>query len=214
MKTTMDQKTNEEIVDNLLKLQQGCQESWRESYFNWLVSMVLPLRDPEYPLDAYATYSKLLGVLFNTKFTYQIPMDDNRRIDGMDLRKKFADFCHISDEQLAMILNISDCTVLEMMIALAIKCEEEIMYDYREGDRASYWFTLMLENLGVITFTDSGWTPSTKGTVEEIVDRFLKREYEPNGKGGLFYIQNPKADLRTIEIWYQMCWYLTSISKN
>jgi hypothetical protein len=47
--------------------------------------------------------------------------------------------------------------------------------------------------------------------VTEVIDRFINRKYEPNGKGGLFTIRNVKEDLRDVEIWYQMCWYLNSI---
>ena len=44
-----------------------------------------------------------------------------------------------------------------------------------------------------------------------VINRFLNREYESNGKGGLFTINNCDEDLRNVEIWYQLCWYLDSI---
>ena len=51
-----------------------------------------------------------------------------------------------------------------------------------------------------------------KRVVESHLNRFLRREYEPNGKGGLFTVRNRKCDLRDVEIWYQLNWYLDSIS--
>ena len=64
-------------------------------------------------------------------------------------------------------------------------------------------------------------TPVTEETVDmmtdDIYDRdlvkhkldiFLHREYEPDGKGGLFYIRDCAEDLREVEIWAQLCWYL------
>ena len=50
-----------------------------------------------------------------------------------------------------------------------------------------------------------------KQYVTKVIGRFLNREYEPNGKGGLFIINNCNDDLRDVEIWYQLCWYLDSI---
>lgn len=45
-----------------------------------------------------------------------------------------------------------------------------------------------------------------------IIIRFLNRKYERNGKGGLFTIKRPDLDLRTVEIWYQMSWYLNEVT--
>ena len=45
-----------------------------------------------------------------------------------------------------------------------------------------------------------------------ILERFLRREYEPDGRGGLFTIKSGRHDMRKIEIWYQMMWYLDEIT--
>ena len=47
---------------------------------------------------------------------------------------------------------------------------------------------------------------------DDVIKRFLDRDYEPNGKGGLFTIKNCRQDLRKVEIWYQLCWYLDSFT--
>ena len=36
----------------------------------------------------------------------------------------------------------------------------------------------------------------------------LERKYSRNGDGGLFTVNHSRYDLRSVEIWYQMCWYL------
>ena len=46
--------------------------------------------------------------------------------------------------------------------------------------------------------------------VEDVLDKFLYREYEPNGKGGLFYIKNCEEDMRDLNIWSQLCYYLNN----
>ena len=48
--------------------------------------------------------------------------------------------------------------------------------------------------------------------VNKVIYNFLERNYDPDGKGGLFYIRNVKADLRNIEIWTQLCWYLDNFA--
>ena len=77
------------------------------------------------------------------------------------------------------------------------------------GDRTGYWFWLMIDNLGLGNMVNSQFD-STK--VDNIIDNFLNRTYEKNGKGGLFTIRNCDTDLRKVEIWYQLCWYLDTIS--
>ena len=79
------------------------------------------------------------------------------------------------------------------------------MYDPNIGDRTEQWFWEMIVNLGLGGMMDDIFDVEH---VEYIVDRFLNREYEPNGRGGLFFIRNCKYDLRRVEIWYQLCWYL------
>ena len=39
----------------------------------------------------------------------------------------------------------------------------------------------------------------------------MNREYDSDGKGGLFTVKQSKYDMRTVEIWWQMNWYLDSI---
>jgi hypothetical protein len=95
-----------------------------------------------------------------------------------------------------------------MMVALAIECEVTIMDDPNIGDRTGQWFWGMIVNLGLGSMTDYKFDDIY---VEGVVRRFLDREYEPNGKGGLFTVKNCRYDLRTVEIWNQMCWYLGTI---
>lgn len=76
------------------------------------------------------------------------------------------------------------------------------------GDRTGKWFWGMVENLGLIFMTDSRFD---RRYTEERIDIFLDREYESNGDGGLFTAEHCREDMRTVEIWYQMCWYLDDI---
>ena len=143
--------------------------------------------------------------LHNTEFRYSILRDENRAEDGEALRYKFT-YQKGYDEAL-VYLNDRPSSVLEMMIALSIRCEE-FMDDTSIGDRTSQWFWGMITNLGLGSMTDDRFD---KREVNYILDRFLDREYEPDGKGGLFRVRKCDRDLRKVEIWYQLCWYLDSI---
>jgi hypothetical protein len=101
------------------------------------------------------------------------------------------------------------CSVLEMLIALAIRCEETIMDDASMGNRTGQWFWGMINNLGLGGMTDD---IVDVGVVDSVIERFLARDYEPNGEGGLFTIRRCSEDLRTVEIWVQLLWYLDTIT--
>lgn len=173
-----------------------------DEYFKWLVDLVCGNRFSE-----KISFDKLLAHLHDTEFTYSIPFDENRAIDGIDLRYRFVAECGYRDNE---VLALPDfCSILEMMIALSIRCEEYIMDDPMVGDRTSQWFWEMVTSLGLGSFYNDRYDPVT---VNEILTRFLNRDYAPNGKGGLFTIRGYcSVDMRDIEIWRQLLRYLNSI---
>lgn len=166
----------------------------RDPYFEWLVDMATYNRYPS------GTYDKLLEHLYNTEFIFTLPRDENRAIDGIHLRRRFNLEYAESDD--------SPCSVLEMMIALAVRCEEEYMDDPSVGDRTRQWFWRMVTSLGLGSMTDDRYDSDL---VSDILEQFLNREYGYDGRGGLFRMNNPPRDLTTVEIWKQLCWYLDSI---
>ena len=101
------------------------------------------------------------------------------------------------------------CTILEMMVALAVRCENDYMDNANLGNRIGQWFWSMIVSLGLGSMSDVRYD---EATVSRVLDRFLDRDYAPNGKGGLFTIRDCDRDLRDVEIWYQLCWYLDSIT--
>lgn len=173
----------------------------KNSYFKWLYDIACD--------DLYAdeiSYRKLLMHLHNVPFRYSILKDENRAADGVDLRRRFAyDYGDIDDADEYLT---DPCSVLEMMLALSLRCEENIMDDPSMGDRTKQWFWGMISNLGLGSMSDDQYN---KRYVDHILDRFLDRDYDPDGKGGLFTVRNCKYDLRDIEIWVQLLWYLDNI---
>lgn len=171
----------------------------RAEYFDWLTNIVCEGRFAE-----HVSFRKLLAYLHDIEFIYFIPKDKNRAADGESLRHRFA---HANSGIESMLLR-GPCSVLEMMVALALRCEEDIMDDARMGDRTGQWFWEMITSLGLGGMTDERFDDRI---VADIIDRFLYREYEPNGRGGLFTVRNRHVDMRKKEIWAQLCCYLDTI---
>jgi len=169
----------------------------RDLYFDWMYKIV---SDEQF--SEQFSYKKLFRRLHDTDFVYSIPKDENRAEDGKDLRRRFGFAVQIVGAERNLQ---GPCSVLEMMIALAVRCEETIMDDPSYGDRTGQWFWGMIVSLGLGAMDDSRYD---EDRVDYILDKFLDREYEPNGKGGLFTIKNCETDMRDVEIWIQMLWYL------
>lgn len=167
-----------------------------EEYFKWLIkkigNSIIQRR-----------YSKLLRYLYKKPFTYSIDLDENRMLDGLELRYEYAD---TTKQNLDDIFFKRTCSVLEMMIALAVQAEVHIMDNPTFGDRTHIWFWEMISSLGLNDQTNSVYNPTY---VDDVINRLLDRKYAASGKGGLFTIPNCKHDLRTVDIWYQMNWYMT-----
>ena len=135
-------------------------------------------------------------------------MDANRAYDGILLRKRFEYENSLDSSTMDLYFGDRPCSVLEMMIALAITCEENIMDDPEYGDRTGQWFWSMIVSLGLGGMTDQKYN---REEVDDVIFKFLTRNYDRDGKGGLFTIPNCEVDMRNYEIWCQMCWYMDSI---
>lgn len=156
-----------------------------------------------------SSFHSLLEYLYSVDFYYVISRDGNRAADGIDLRYRFAYENEIDYSTAAAYLDDRPCSMLEMLVALSLRCEEQFMSDSEVGNRTGVWFFTMLGNLG-LDYMDNGHFDEVKA--DAIVEIFLERKYSPNGRGGLFYLPTGRDDLRNVEIWYQMCWYLDSIT--
>lgn len=170
-----------------------------DDYFLWLTNTVCDSRER-------ISYSNLLTYLFDHEFTYILHMDANRAIDGIDLRYRYGRENDIPESKIKSVLDIRPCSLLEMLVALSLRIEETIMDDPDEGNRTDKWFWMMIKNLGLKDETDDIYDEEY---VEFVINRFLERLYDCDGKGGLVHIKNPRSDLRYVEIWYQLMWYLS-----
>lgn len=169
----------------------------KNDYFEWLYKNACKGR-----VNNNVSFRKLFSLMHNISFDFYIPGDASRANDGIDLRYRFANRYNYDN-----IMDIIDepCSLLEMMLALAMRCEDTIMANAAYGDRTTQWFWGMMKNLGLSHMMDERY--DEKEAVKKIYD-FMEHRYQPDGQGGLFYIRNCSIDLRDEEIWTQLCWYL------
>lgn len=180
------------------------QNEVRNVYFEWLHDWMCQDR---YHRDI--SFRRMLMQLHDTEFVYTIRNDQNRADDGVTLRYRFAK-SGVIDEPVDYILEClaGPCSVLEMMIALANRCEEDYMDDPAYGNRTVQWFWDMIANLGLGSMYDKYYD---KGYVDDVLYKFLHRKYERDGRGGLFRIRGYTGDVRKMEIWKQMCYNIDTL---
>lgn len=174
------------------------------TYLDWLKNQI------EY-FDSEGSFDYLLDQLYSVAYVPLMERDQNRYADGLELRdeyfKDFGEDANIID---------SPCSFLEFLIALARRMNY-IYADIHE-DRTQDMFWTMLRNAGLDGCDDGyHWAVGDDAfneDVEYVVDRIINREFDEDGRGGLFPLNNPTTNQRNVEIWYQMNQYLVEVMKE
>ena len=163
-------------------------------YYSWLLDKIDYYEEDYNPGHSY---NQLLEQLFNSEFYWTVPNDDNRAADGIALRTIFTDEEGWNSDP----LEGAPCSMLEMLVALSMKIESEVMWNGDEN-RTSEWFWMMIRNLNLDQFYDQNFDLDQFLT---ILDQFLTRNYEKSGQGGLFPLHEKGVkNQQKVEIWYQM----------
>lgn len=169
-------------------------EPLEDMYFRWLCAHVQHVQVP----TPSTTRWNLLRYLHGQPFVWIDGYDENRAEDGVELR---AYFSNESRTPLDPSWLHQPCSVLEMLVALAVRCEFNSML----VEPVSWWFWHLTDNLG-IDYPDAVAFPEDH--VEMVLNTWMYRAYDQFGVGGLFPLQHPNQDQRHVEIWYQMMAYL------
>lgn len=171
-------------------------------YFEWLTEFA-------YNKDTFTvSYSKLFKKLFETEYRYQ-SIDKNRALDGIYLRYRYSDTEYLNDAAVDKEFDTFPCSVLECLIGLSLRCEEDIMGNDNLGDRTGMWFWEMLNNIGLASYTDNNYNEEA---VDICLNRFMNREYGPNEEYCAFRIDiDNLEELRNMALWYQMQQHIIDI---
>ena len=169
-----------------------------DEYLSWLYSQVGIVRN----LNPARSHWKLLHQLYTKQFMWFVPNDDNRAEDGRALRYEFLEKTRFPlDDPLGEWYHLN-CSVLEMIIALAQRVA------FESDGTPSEWFWRLMHNLELDGYTDSVHEISIAEEVEVVLDRLNGRTYSADGVGGLFPLREPQHDQRRVELWYQMQSYM------
>lgn len=166
-------------------------------YFDWLCRLI------NTPDDRVSRDVRVLKYLYSKDFRYSNDMDANRAADGVDMRYNFSYDTGYSFPDVREALLDKPCSCLEMMVALAWRCENNIMGDYDKGDRTPIWFWVMIDNLGV-----SSDQLSDIDICDDIIEHWFVCDYGRDGAHSLWYVPGVRKDMRKREIWSQMMIYL------
>jgi hypothetical protein len=160
-------------------------------YFDWLYAKVNLSDAPS------LSYFRLLKKMYETEFVWLVVGDDNRVEEGLDLRSDFLAAASVgapTDQAFPF-----GCTVLEFLIAFSVRAE------FQTEIRPNRWFWEFVSNLGLSDYYDDAYNEEI---VHSILENFVWRTYDYNGRGGLFPLENPWADQTRVEIWDQFFLYL------
>lgn len=165
------------------------------TYYDWLVYNVAP----DYHLRE--KYSKLFFALYSTEFFWVVPRDRNRALDGQDLRNRFEQDTGLYCDK------YGPCCCFEMIFALAIRCENELMYMYDSDseDQTERWFWMVIENLGLDIYDDEFFQEEE---VDYVLYRFMSRDYGPDLEFCAFPLTNYISNYEKIELTYQLNYYI------
>lgn len=138
--------------------------------------------------------------MFSYTFRYSVIGDECREKDATNiLYIRYMDEHHY-DYNFDNVYD-RDVSVLEVLIALSIRIERDIM-----GEPGNYqddrWFWIMIDNLGLNSCTNDDFDEEI---VDYILSKWLDRRFSYDGTGGIFPIKTPRFCQKDVEIWYQMC---------
>ena len=188
----------------------------KESYVEWLESFTIDERVSD---DERLTYKKLIKKLWLIPYISSIGNDDDRAIDGIELRNRYYDILakdtgvHIDDiENVEKIFG--PCRVLEMLVALSMQMYD-LMQDIGEYNSVSRWFWEIMYCVGFDILDDNYWNSVVFDDIGEYVNKTCHHIMEQDGprvgkRGGWFKLY----DWENREIWYQMHAYLKPYIMN
>lgn len=165
------------------------------NYGDWLVKLVGFERKG---------YDNLMELMHMTPFTYTVERDRNRASDGQYLRGQYFDEVRVG---YAGQFDRYDASVLEVLVALAIRLDNEYIGDPGEGHPEEIFWE-MLENLGFDT-------PKARNAhfrmhyCYEILVYWMERRYDRRGTGGVFPMRKTRRNQKKLELWDQAMEYVS-----
>lgn len=163
-----------------------------EDYFLWLCSHVVSIK----PRSRARPFWRLLRQLHEKEYVGWLPNDVNRMREGQLLRHAFCDEKGLPKPE----EDDPGCSMLEMLLAVSGRLS------FETERRSKWWFWHLMKNIGLENYSDD--VRFSQEEVDDILDCIIWRTYSPSGQGGLFPLEDPQQDQRTVELWFQLNAYL------
>lgn len=159
-------------------------------YFRWLLLTKLEL-----PKASFDKYEYMLVKLWHKEFYSNVLMDSNRTIGGRALRMEFG----LAEDEFGV------ARVLEVLVHIALKGEFMVRGSRYKKTSADLFFE-MLKNLDLLYFDNRKIieNPDCYIKIDEVLTKFLGREYGDDGKGSIFPLKKPAENYSGTELWYQL----------
>ncbi len=171
---------------------------YTEHYYEWIVGF-LGVRKRK-----YTHYKKLLRLLWDIPYTWIIPDDENRYLDGYGLRSRFCFEMDMTDRQYREFY--TECTrrvsVLEVLAAFSRRTVDKFTMSSFYG--AFFWM-IFIDNLGLTDCRDDNFD---ENYVTEVINRWLEMDFGPNGEGSLVNFQSDEIDISVTDLWTAMNYYM------
>lgn len=159
-------------------------------------------------LEKEKRMAPVFEILNDIPFRYTLKRDENRLGDGLFLRNDKNGF-KIPDEFMDDIdileeFDTRSPSVMEVLVALAIRVDNEIIGDPADPHPEEF-FMEMIKNLGLDRLRKGC---HKEHEIIKIIQIWINREFESNGRGSPFPVRYDHRDQRDLEIWDQMNSYV------
>lgn len=163
-------------------------------------------------------YIYLFDRLYKRVFTYTLIQDSSLESHGKDLREQFR--YDTNYDKLDYRALEGSCSVLEMLIGMSVDCEKDIMTF--TDDTNLFW--IALDELDLLRYsdkaiengTDDKKVTSVTSEIDEIIDVFMHRKYDRDGKRGTPFpsLGDSLHNYRKLSLWDQAMKYLSICYAN
>lgn len=154
-------------------------------------------------------YFLLCYNLFKRTYIPRLKDDNNRIGDALNLRSDFIEW--YQDEKNDIIpaeeygnFEEEGANCLEVLLYLSLRLEEDLMYDYKEGDRTIEWFFEFINNLNLDDMTNDNFKVDSEDYISEALTKWIDGTYDADGRNGNIIITNRGGDLRNMSLWAQL----------
>lgn len=174
---------------------------YKEQYFQYLKSLVGEVWEGK-------SYSILLRLLFQSEFYWLVDMDENRAMDGKNLRWEFARSFSKEERDLISEELEGPARDLEVIIGVAKRMDDDL---WNGENRERIWFWELISNLNLAKFYNVCENfPVSICKFFHQMKKWHDRDFGKNGEGSLFPCKNFSKNGKNAEIWLQMRTYLNN----